>query len=645
MKHLIIGTAGHVDHGKTALVKALTGVDTDRLKEEQERGISIELGFTCLNLPGRPKVGIVDVPGHERFIKNMLAGAGGFDLVLLVIAADEGVMPQTREHLDIIQLLQVTKGIVVLTKTDMVEEDWLELVEEEVREFLQGTIFETAPLVPVSSVTGAGIDRLMDLLTQVLEETPPKTVAGSPRLPVDRVFSVTGFGTVVTGTMTAGEMRVGDGVVLQPQGLNTRVRSLQSHGEKVDVVGAGQRVAANLAGLEVDQISRGSVVVGFNSIVPSNRLDVRILLLKDSPRPLKNRAPVRFYLGSGEILGRVRLLDREELLPGTMALAQLELDGNTVALKGDRFVLRSYSPMRTIGGGTVIDPVPGKRHKRFHSQVLQTLETREKGSPAEILEQYLQLGSLAGLTEIAEIAAKTALTVTEIKETAEALADQEQVKIISGDGKTYLVLTAIYRHEAGDLQKILADYHQEYPLRAGDPQEELRSRKFPEMNNKLCQTLLNKLEQDQLLRSTAQAVANHNYKPGSAASTVAIIDQIKEELRATGFQPPAWQELVALTGYSDYDSVELQQFLLRTGALSKVGENIYYLSETLSEVRQIVIDYLREHGEITVRDLRDLLQASRKYALPLLELFDEEKITKRMGDKRIPGKAYQGNRL
>lgn len=640
MKHLIIGTAGHVDHGKTALVKALTGVDTDRLKEEKERGISIELGFTYLDLPGKPKVGIVDVPGHERFIKNMLAGAGGFDLVLFVIAADEGVMPQTREHLDIIQLLQVKKGIVVLTKIDMVEEDWLELVKEEVREFLQGTIFENAPMIAVSAITGAGIDQLLLLLARVLEETQPKAAVGAPRMPVDRVFSVTGFGTVVTGTMVAGEMRVGDAVVLQPRGLSTRVRSLQSHGEKVDAVGAGQRVAANLAGLEVEQIRRGSVVAGPGDLVPTNRLDARLLLLKNAPRSLKNRAPVRFYLGSGEILGRVRLLDRDELPPGAMALVQLELEEKTVAQKGDRFVLRSYSPMQTIGGGTVIDPAPGRKHKRFHEQTLLALETREKGSPGEILEQYLRNRNMPGLPELAEIALKTAMSVLDLQKTVFDLDGQGKVKIIAGDGKTFVLLMSAYHQMAGDLQQDLAAYHGEFPLREGYPKEELRSRKFPEINNKIFQILLNTMEQDQLLRCASQSVANYDFFAGAGAQE--IIAQVKQEMGEAGFQPPLWQELAAITVLPEQESMDLQQFMLRKGEIIKVSENIFYLNDILSQIRGLVVDYLREKGEITVRDLRDLLQASRKYALPILEYFDKEKITQRVGDRRTPGKQYPG---
>ncbi|OPX90138.1 MAG: Selenocysteine-specific elongation factor [Pelotomaculum sp. PtaB.Bin013] len=556
--------------------------------------------------------------------------------MLLVIAADEGVMPQTREHLDIIQLLQVKKGVVVLTKADLVDEEWLDLVRAEVQDFLKGTVLEKAPLVIVSAVTGQGIGSLLELLDRVAEDTPAKTAAGPPRLPVDRVFSVTGFGTVVTGTLVAGEIRVGDSVEVQPQGLITRVRSLQSHGEKVKFAGAGQRVAANLAGLEMEQISRGSVVAGVNSITPSNRLDVHLLLLKSAARPLKNRARVRFYLGSGETLGRVVLLDHEELAPGAMAYAQIELEEKTVAVKGDRFVLRSYSPMQTIGGGVVIDPAPGRKHRRFRSEVLKALETRERGTPAEILEQYLQ--GNPELPDIVDVAAGTGLQATEIEELAHQLARQEKVKIVPGDGKVYLSLTDVYRRMAGELQQMLESYHREFPLREGYPKEELRSRKFPALNNKVFQFLLAALEKDQLVRCTAQAVASPSFT-GPGPEMNLIINKIRKELAEACFQPPAWSELAGAAGLSENASLELLQHLLRTGELKKVGENLYFLDETLRMAGHEITGFLREKGEITIGELRDLLQTSRKYALPLLEYFDKERITRRVGDKRLPGKA------
>ncbi|MDD3654596.1 MAG: selenocysteine-specific translation elongation factor [Desulfotomaculaceae bacterium] len=637
MKHLIIGTAGHVDHGKTALVKAMTGIDTDRLKEEKERGISIELGFTSLKLPSGRKAGIVDVPGHERFIKHMLAGAGGFDLVLLVIAADEGVMPQTREHMDIIQLLQVKKGVVVLTKADLADEEWLELVTDEVKDFLKGTVLENSPLVTVSAVTGQGIGALLEILDQVAEETEAKTDVGPPRLPVDRVFSIVGFGTVVTGTLVAGQLRVGDVVKVQPAGLTARIRSLQVHGEKVDVAGAGQRVAANLAGLEVDQVRRGSVVAGSENVVPSNRLDVRLMLLKSAGRPLKNRSRVRFYIGAGETLGRIVLLDHEELAPGATAYAQIELEEMVAAVKGDRFVIRSYSPLYTIGGGTVIDAAPGRKHKRFRSEVLGALATRERGTPEEILEQYLR-GKTA-LPEITDVAAGIGLQVSEAKKLARRLAAEDRVKIITGDGKDYLASGDVYRRWAGELEPMLDSYHREYPLREGYPKVELRSRKFSFLNNKVFQFLLNSLEKDGKIRCTAQAVARPSFTSGTGPGQTKLTEKLLKEMSGNGFQPPAWSELISAHGLDEATGLELLQFLLRSGELVRVSENLYFPQKTLEAARGQVTEYLKSNGEITVGELRDLLQTSRKYALPLLEYFDKEKLTRRVGDKRLPGRA------
>lgn len=639
LKHLIIGTAGHVDHGKTALVRALTGIDTDRLKEEKERGISIELGFASLQLPGGRSAGIVDVPGHERFIKNMLAGAGGFDLVLLVIAADEGVMPQTREHLDILQLLQIQKGIVVLTKIDLVEEDWLELVEEEVRDFLKGTVLEDAPMLKVSAVTGQGIRELLEQIVQVAGQTVSRVSNGPPRLPVDRVFTITGFGTVVTGTLVSGVLRVGDTVEIQPQRLVSRIRSLQVHGEKVEEAEAGQRVAVNLAGLDLEQVERGSVVAGVKTMTPSNRVDVHILLLNSAGRFLKNRTRVRFYLGTSESLGRVVLLDRDEMEPGTLAYAQVELEEQLVAAKGDRFVLRSYSPMETIGGGTVVDPFPRRKHKRFRSEVLSALATLERGNPAELVDQFLTAGR--ALSVSGEIAACTGLKDEEVVVAARELVNEDRVKMISGDGKTYYVATSIYHGWSTAIVQLLETYHRDFPLREGYPREDLRSRKFQSLNSRVFQMLLLEMEKDGLLRVTPQAVGLPGFTAGPAPQQKKLISQIKQKLEEAAFLPPSWNELTRSAGLDEVFAAELLQYLLRTGDMVKIAEELYFLKDVLAKARQKISQSLRDKGEITVAEVRDLLQTSRKFALPLLEYFDREKLTRRVGDKRLPGRALE----
>ncbi len=631
-----------MDHGKTALVKAITGVDTDRLKEEKDRGISIELGFTILRLPGGRKAGIVDVPGHERFIKNMLAGAGGFDLVLLVIAADEGVMPQTREHLDIIELLEVTNGIIVLTKIDLVDEEWLELVQEEVQESLKGTVLENAPVVNVSSVTGQGIPELLEQIDCLAREVQPRLATGSPRLPVDRVFSITGFGTVVTGTLVAGTLRVGDLVEVQPQKLASRVRSLQVHGEKVEIAEAGQRVAVNLAGLEVEEVERGSVVAGQKSMVPSQRLDVRLLLLKSAARVLKNRARVRFYLGTRETLGRVILLDQEELGRGSLAYAQLELEEPVVAARGDRFVIRSYSPMHTIGGGTVLNPLPGRKHRRFRSEVLNALATRERGTPAELL--YQCLSGASGLPGPAELAKGTGLKEEEVLAAARELEQDGRVVIIAAEGRTFLSADVVYQRWAAEIGKLLQSYHREFPLREGYPKEELRSRKFPAIPNKAFQLLLLKMEKDALFSVSPQVVALKTFNCEPGPEELKQIDRILKTLEVASFQPPSWGELcknAGIAGINETHGQELLQYLLRTGEMVKIADDLYFGKDILDRARKEVTGVLREKGEITVGEIRDLLQTSRKYALPLLEYFDREKVTRRVGDKRLPGRALE----
>lgn len=627
-----------MDHGKTALVKALTGINTDRLKEERERGISIELGFASFLFPGGLKAGIVDVPGHERFIKNMLAGAGGIDLVLLVIAADEGIMPQTREHLDIIQLLQVNKGVVALTKIDLVDREWLELVNQEVQDFLKETALAKAPVIPVSSVTGEGLPELLAAIEQVAQEVRPKLMEGPVRLPVDRVFTVTGFGTVVTGTLLAGTLRIGESVGILPQGITSRVRSLQVHGKKVEAAVAGQRVAVNLAGVEVEQAGRGSVVTGPGSLVPSYLLDTRLYLLKSAGRNLKNRARIRFYLGTKEALGRVKLLDREELEPGGQAYAQLELEEIIVATKGDPFVIRSYSPMRTIGGGMVVDPAP-RKHKRFRQEVITSLSTREKGSAADLVEQYLiNTPAPAGINEVA---GGTGLQNNEAGLAVAKLIEQEKARTIPGEGRDYFMSEVVYRKWAGEITGLLKSYHKDFPLREGFPKEEMRSRRFPALSNKLFQFLLQDMEYEGLLQNFPKTLSLPSFTPQPDREQAELIKQIEHEVNKNGFQPPFWSEICRKLELDDASAQEILQYLLRKYVLVKLGDDLYFHRDALAEARRLVKAHLAAKGEISLGETRDILGTSRKFTLPLLEYFDREKVTRRAGDKRLPGKAME----
>lgn len=631
MEHLVIGTAGHVDHGKTMLVKALTGVDTDRLKEEKERGISIELGFAPLRLPSGRSASIVDVPGHERFIKNMLAGVGGIDMVLLVIAADEGIMPQTREHMDIINLLQIQRGVVALTKIDLVDKDWLELVREEVGEFLKETNLRDAPVVEVSSLTGQGLDKLLEAIDRVAGEVAKRPATGSVRLPVDRVFSITGFGTVATGTLWSGTLHLGDPLVIMPQGISTRARSLQVHGQKVVEARAGQRVAVNLSGVEVGEISRGSVLASPGSLVPSYRLDVRLYLLK-SAEPLKNRTQARLHLGTAEIICRVVLLDREELPPGETALAQLELREPTVAVRGDRFVIRSLSPMRTIGGGQVIDPVAPK-HRRLRPQVIASLLTKERGAPEEQILCHLQGRRAFHTAE--ELAQASGMEKNTVLQSLQALTKKGLVRHIAADNQAYYLAREVYLDWAEKVHRLLKEYHREFPLREGLPKEEMRSRLFPQTNSKQFHHLLLAMEEDGLVKLAAQEVALPGFTPKPTPQQQEQINALVDLYREKKFQPPAWEEASRQVGMAEPLSQEILQYMLKKGLLVKVGEELYFHPECLAMARQAVVDYLKEKGEITVGEARDLLHTSRKYALPLLEYLDREKVTRRVGDKRV----------
>ncbi len=636
MKSIVIGTAGHVDHGKTLLVKVMTGIDTDRLKEEKDRGISIELGFAFLDLPGGRRAGIVDVPGHERFIRNMLAGAGGMDMVILVIAADEGVMPQTREHLEIIELLQIRHGVVALTKTDLVDGEWIAMVREELGEFLKGTVLEGAPVVEVSSLTGAGVGELKKVLAGIAERAEGKSFSGPMRLPVDRVFSVTGFGTVVTGTLLSGFAAVGDPVEVMPGGLVSRIRNIHVHGEKVERAEAGQRVAVNIAGLEVEQVPRGSVVAAPGYLKPAFRLDVRLLLLK-SARPLKNRARVRLYTGTAEVFGRVRILDRENIEPGQWAYAQLELEEEAVAVRGDRFVIRSYSPMRTIGGGSVID-VGTLKHKRFRKEVMESIFTREKGSSGELVRQILD--RKPALMTVEEVFPAAGLSRGEAADTLRELAEGGAVRQIEGDGAEYYVGGEWYRKWSEEVRNMAREYHRQYPMREGLPKEELRSKKFGALNAKQFQLLLQSLEAAGVITAGPKTISAPGFEPGPGPELKTRLSLVEAKYKEAGLQPPSWEDASRAAGIDQTLTGEALHFLLNKRVLVKVAEDLYFHASALEGARAGLAGFFNGKRELTVGEARDIFNTSRKYALPLLEYFDREKITRRVGDLRMPGSRF-----
>ncbi len=631
MKHIIVGTAGHVDHGKSTLIKALTGVDTDRLQEEKERGISIELGFAYMDVPSDIRIGFVDVPGHERFIKNMLAGASGIDMVLLVIAADEGIMPQTKEHMDILQLLQLQKGIVVLTKIDLVDEEWLNLVREDIKEYIKDTFLAEAQWVEVSASTGQGLVQLKECIATMAQEVKEKSTAGYLRLPVDRVFTMTGFGTIVTGTLLAGSVFPGDSLEIMPQQLFTRVRSVQVHNHRVEQAVAGQRVALNLPDIEVRQIARGSVVSTPGTLQPSYRMDVKLSLLKHA-KNIKNRTRVRVYLGTSEILGRIVLLDRQELVAGDTAYVQLVLENKAVGAKGDLFVIRTYSPQQTIGGGSVIDPA-SKKHKISEQDVVARLMTLEKGTPEELIMQFLCQKKALFLSE--EIAPYIGLPEEKTRVLLQNLLAKQQVKGLVFNNECYYIAEWIYQQLSKAIQKMVENYLSFYPLREGCPREEIRSRILSDWGQKKFQILLQSMEQDGLITLSAKAASLPGYRFDMNSALGKLLTKVLALYHDSCCQPPAWGDAVAKCGVDKKEEQEMLHYLLRQGDLVEISQDVYIHAEILAITQKNLLNFLAEKGQITVGEARDLLGTSRKYVVPLLEYYDQKKITKRVGDSRV----------
>lgn len=628
MGHVVIGTAGHIDHGKTTLIKALTGIETDRLKEEIKRGITIDLGFAWFDLPGGRRAGIVDVPGHERFIKNMLAGVSGIDIVLLIVSADEGVMPQTREHLDILSLLHIQKGIVVVTKSDLVEPEWLDLVQEEIRDALKDTFMATAPIVPVSAVTRAGLDNLTALIDHMTQETTERNTAAPFRFPVDRVFSVTGFGTVVTGTLTEGIIREGQEAILYPRGQETRIRKIQVHGENTDVAYAGQRVALNVANLKKTDISRGDVLAAPGSLRETWMIDAQIELLLHEHRTLENWTRLRLYHGTREILCRMVLLDRESIEPGDTAVVQLRLEEPMACRYMDRFVLRFYSPLETIGGGVVLDPHPAK-HKRFKDEILKELEQKLSGDEGQILESTL-LKLSPTLPDAKELQTRSGLETLNFNEELGKLLEQGIALRI----EDVLIHRDFMDNLAQEIAVILENWHKKYPLRPGMPKEEVRSRLLKQAKSRLFDSFLKRLESEGILKVLEKDLALAAYSVTLPEEAQRLLNRIEAIYHEAGYTSPTLEEAFESAGAKAVDP-EIVNYLVSMGTLISFGEALYYHRDSYEALKTLIMDHLKETGAITVGDLRDLAGTSRKYAIPMLEHMDALRITQRDGDKRI----------
>jgi len=642
-----IGTAGHIDHGKSTLVKALTGIDPDRLAEEKERGMTIDLGFAWLKLPSGREVSIVDVPGHEGFIKNMLAGVGGIDAALLVVAADEGIMPQTREHLAILDLLRVRRGVVVLTKADLVDEEWIELVREEVAEQLQPTTLAGAEIIPVSAYTGKGLPALVAQLERIFDETEERQNIARPRLPIDRVFSMTGFGTVVTGTLLDGVFKAGQEVEVLPQGLKTRIRSLQTHRHQVEVATPGSRVAMNLANVPRTELERGNVVTLPGQLQRTMLIDARIQLLADAARPVGHNTLVEFYSGSQEVPAKVRLLDIEELKPGQSAWAQVRLSRPAVVARRDRFILRIPSPSTTIGGGEVINVHP-RYHRRFQQSILTALETLERGSPDELVLAALDrrretsrpgAKSLHGLVgyELAQIAKQSNMSPDVTLQTLETLLSEGRVRRVGALWFAQTVWEALKEESV----RLMSEQHRQHPLRSGLSKEEWRTRLNlpPKMASEIFLALQEEGQLAEATNSTGTSggvIRLPGFVPEFNAMQQQQVERLLRMFLESPYTPPGRSESEAVVGS------EVLASLIEQGRLVKLGsstDSVLFLRESYEEAVAKLVAYLQEHHKMTAAEARDVLGTTRKYILPLLEHMDERRITRRVGDERRLGTA------
>ncbi len=628
-KHVILGTAGHIDHGKTELIKALTGVDTDRLREEKDRGISIELGFARLDLPSGNSVGVIDVPGHERFVRTMLAGAAGIDLVLLVIAADEGVMPQTREHMDIIDLLGVEKGLVAVTKTDLVDADQAEFAAEEAREFLEGTSLEGVTIVPVSSVTRDGIDDIVAELEKLVVEAAERSSSGPARLPVDRVFTLEGHGTIVTGTLWSGSISPGDKLEIYPKGETARVRGVQVHDQAVERAEAGQRTAVGLRGVSKDDLARGDTLGKPGALHVSSMLDVRLRMVRGA-RTMTNRTRVHAHLGTSQALARVILLESETLRAGDESLVQLRLETPLVAEKDDLLVIRSYSPMTTIAGGRVIDPTP-RRHKRMKDDVLESLEVLESGGVDEVL---LHTVGAAGIEGVVEADIK--------RELGDSSA--ETLKALLGDGRLVKVAGRVLtaeQHEAllARVRELLTAFADGAPLEWGMSAEELRGKLARNLDRGVLDAALKSLEEAGEVSRRGDLVRLGGAEVDLSDAQSGLAAELTDRLRAAGVNPPLLDELREELGGKDFDAIV--KLLAESGRLVKVTTTMLYHPEIVEEVRGKIVAHFGGEEQLTVPIFKDMVGVTRKYAIPLLEYFDGEGTTMRSGNVRLKGRRQR----
>ena len=638
MREIILGTAGHVDHGKTSLIRALTGIETDRLKEEKERGITIELGFAYLDLPCGHRLGIVDVPGHEKFIRNMVAGAAGMDLVAFVIAADEGIMPQTIEHFEICQLLGVRDGLIVLTKKDMVEPEWLDMVTEEVHDFFTGSFLEHAPIIPVDSLSGKGIDEIVRQLNAKIQAFDFHEEFGPFRIAVDRVFSMKGFGTVITGTSLSGRIETGAEVTFYPGGLTAKIRGIQVHGQDVELVEAGHRTAINLQGIEKEQINRGDMAATPGSMVATTLLDAEFHCLRSTRKELRNRTQVRVHLGTREIVGRILLLESDSLVAGETTHIQLLLQEPVAVWPGDHYVIRSYSPITTIGGGVILNSAPRKRKRTLERDREANRSYFAALAAADSEQKLLMLVEECGAKGISadQLAARTGIFSKRLKKQLQHPVSTGALLVIDSESQRMLAASVAETIQR-QITDLLANFHRANPLKTGLAKEELRSQLRPAVGQKVLQVLLAGL----LKKGAIEQVGGADIKLSGHTVTLQVDEQemerkIGELYCGAGLAPPNLKEVLA--SFGDFPEKQIRQvidLLLNKGALIKINEALFFHAPAIRALQDEVVAYIRREGEIDAQRFKELTGLTRKFSIPLLEYFDKIKLTIRIDDKRV----------
>ncbi|MBU8910457.1 MAG: selenocysteine-specific translation elongation factor [Desulfobacterales bacterium] len=630
-KNIILGTAGHIDHGKTSLVKALTGIETDRLKEEKERGITIELGFALLDLPNGQRIGIVDMPGHEKFVKNMVAGSSGIDVVTMVIAADEGVMPQTREHMEICNLMGIEHGMIALTKIDMVDEDLLELALEDINDFVQGTFLEDKPIIPVSSVTNEGLDEFIKTLETICSNLPERKFSSIFRLPVDRVFSMKGFGTVITGTLTSGSINTGDDIMVYPKKIVSKVRGIQVHSSGVATAGPGTRTAINFQGLDKESVSRGDILSTPGTLIESYMVDAHFHFLKSNAKPAKNRTRVRFHSGTSEILGYLILLDREELMPGDDAPVQFRLESPVCCIKDDRYVIRSYSPIKTIGGGAILNPA-SQKHKLFDTTVIQGLENLLLEDNEQTISFFLSLKGYQGLS-FPQLRVMTNIPDKKLAASLQKMLAKQQVIQIDKEKQIY-VNGSFFNDFKGKLIQKLEAYHAENPLKEGMPTQELKS-KFQYIDDaRFFNILFTKLSREKLIVLDKNIVKLSTHEVALQVDQHEVKEKIKKIYQASGLTPPFFRTICQDLDIDKKNATDVLHMLIDEKSIIKTKDDLYFDAGEIEKLEQKLIAFLKENESVTTPEFKDMTGVSRKYVIPLIEYFDSTNLTIRVGDTR-----------